>query len=220
MPRAVVFDAYGTLFDLQQLSRECEVVLPGQGAALAELWRRKQLEYTWLLSLMGQYQDFWTITRLGLNFACSALRLPLDTAQQEQLMQGYLTLPTYPEVRAVLPRLSGRYPLAILSNGSEEMLGKVVQHNRLLNYFTHLLSAEAAKTYKPSPKVYDLAVRAFFAVPQEIVFVSSNGWDVAGARAFGLRVAWCNRSGLAPETHAPQPDWTLESLGELESLPL
>lgn len=135
-------------------------------------------------------------------------------------MQGYLTLPSYPEVRVVVQRLSSRYPLAILSNGGEEMLGEVVQHNLLQNYFTHLLSAETSKTYKPSPKVYDLAIRAFFAVPEEIVFVSSNGWDVAGAKAFGFKVAWCNRMGLAPETHAPEPDWRLKSLEELESLPL
>ncbi|WP_299426889.1 haloacid dehalogenase type II [uncultured Meiothermus sp.] len=220
MPKAVVFDAYGTLFDVQGLSQVCEDLFPSRGATLSELWRRKQLEYTWLLALMGQYQDFWTITRLALHHASGTLKLPLDAGQQERLMQGFLTLPAYPEVPVVLPRLSSRYPLAILSNGSEEMLGKVVQHNRLQNYFTHLLSAESTRTYKPSPKVYDLAIRAFFAVPEKIVFVSSNGWDVAGARAFGFKVAWCNRWSLAPETHTSEPDWTLESLEELESLPL
>lgn len=218
MPRAVVFDAYATLFDVQGLSQVCEVIYPGRGAALAELWRRKQLEYTWLLSLMGQYQDFWMVTRMALHHSCGALVLPLSADHQAQLLESYLTLEPYPEVPPVLRRLSGRFPLAILSNGTEAMLGELLHHNRLEGYFSQILSVESVKIYKPNPKVYDLAVRAFFAIPEEIVFVSSNGWDVAGAKAFGFRVAWCNRTGAAPETHAPDPDWTVGNLEELESL--
>lgn len=218
MPRAVVFDAYATLFDVQGLSKVCEAIYPGRGATFAELWRRKQLEYTWLLSLMGQYQDFWTVTRMALHHSCKALVLPLSADHQAQLLESYLALEPYPEVPPVLRRLSGRFPLAILSNGTEEMLSKLLHHNRLEGYFSQILSVESVKTYKPHPKAYDLAVRAFFASPAEIVFVSSNGWDVAGAKASGFRVAWCNRTGAAPETHAPEPDWMVGSLEELESL--
>jgi 2-haloacid dehalogenase len=218
MPRAVVFDAYATLFDVQGLSQVCEAIYPGRGAELAALWRRKQLEYTWLLSLMGQYQDFWMVTRKALHHACSALVLPLSAEQQAQLLESYLTLEPYPEVPAVLRRLSKRFPLAILSNGTEEMLNELLHHYRLEVYFSQILSVDMVKTYKPHPRAYDLAVRAFFATPEEIVFVSSNGWDVAGAKSFGFKVAWCNRAGAAPETHAPEPDWTVGSLDELEAL--
>ncbi|MER3481783.1 MAG: haloacid dehalogenase type II, partial [Meiothermus sp.] len=174
--KAVVFDAYGTLFDLISLNSLADELYPGKSQALCELWRRKQLEYTWLLSLMGKYRDFWSVTRLGLQYALETLGLPMDDPKPERLLQSYLTLPTFPEVRTSLLRLSQRYPLAVLSNGTEEMLEGVIGANHLEPYLSHVLSADAAGVYKPSSRVYDLAVGAFFAVPAEIVFVSANGW--------------------------------------------
>lgn len=216
--KAVVFDAYGTLFDVNSLNSLGDELYPGKGRALCELWRRKQLEYTWLLSLMGKYQDFWSVTRLGLQYALEALMLAPDEPHTERLMGAYLTLPTFPEVRTSLLRLSQRYPLALLSNGTEGMLEGVVEANNLAPYLSHLLSADAAGVYKPSSRVYNLAISAFFAVPAEIVLVSANGWDIAGAKNFGFNTAWCNRSGAVPETHAPPPDLVVENLEGLEAL--
>jgi 2-haloacid dehalogenase len=216
--KALVFDAYGTLFDLGGLTVLGDELYPGQGAALCELWRRKQLEYSWLLSLMGRYQDFWLVTRLALLYALDAMGLTADQARLERLMGAYFTLPTFPEVRTSLLRLAERYPLALLSNGTEEMLERVVTHNNLGPYLSHVLSVEAAGVYKPNPRVYDLAIQAFFAVPAEIVFVSANSWDVGGAKNFGFSTAWCNRAGLPIETHAPPPDLVVENLEGLEAL--
>jgi len=216
--KAVVFDAYGTLLDVGSLSELGNELFPGKGVALCELWRRKQLEYSWLLSLMGKYQDFWSLTRLGLQYAGAALGLSISDTQEERLMQAYLTLPPYPEVRTSLLRLSQRYPLALLSNGTPDMLESVVRVNNLETYLSHVLSADEVGVYKPHPKVYDLVIQAFFAIPGEIMFVSSNGWEVSGAKSFGFSVAWCNRAGATFETHAPPPDLVVENLEGLEAL--
>lgn len=213
--KALVFDAYGTLFSLQSLSEVCNQLYPGKGTALADAWRKKQLEYTWLLSLMGQYQDFWAVTHMALRYTCSSLGLASSEPSEERLMQAYLTLPTFPEVRLRLEGLAQKYPLAILSNGSVDMLDTVVGVNNLDGYFTHVLSADAIGVYKPDRRVYALATQAFGLEAGQIGFVSANGWDVAGAKAFGFRVAWCNRLGLPMETHAPEPDWVIRGLDEL-----
>ncbi len=218
MIRAVVFDAYGTLFDLQSLSGVCEALYPGYGVRLSDGWRRKQLEYTWLLSLMGRYQDFWEVTRMALNQACGAQGLFLSESNQQKLMQAFLELPDFPDVAPALGQLSSHYPLAILSNGTEEMLQALLELSRLEPYFSEILSANTVGIYKPSPKVYDLALQAFFATPEEIVFVSSNAWDVAGAKSYGFKVAWCNRTDQPYETHAPAPDWIIHDLDELSRL--
>ncbi|MCL6529625.1 MAG: haloacid dehalogenase type II [Meiothermus ruber] len=218
MLKAVVFDAYGTLFDLGRLDLLADELYPGKGSAVSEAWRRKQLEYSWWLSLMGRYQDFWSVTRLSLSYTLQALNLAAEESQLEQLMDAYLRLPTFPEVRASLLRLAERYPLALLSNGTEAMLEGVVAHNNLGPYLSHILSVDLVGVYKPSPKAYDLAIQAFFAIPSEIVFVSANGWDVGGAKGFGFGTAWCNRTGAPAETHAPSPDWTVENLEGLEAL--
>lgn len=218
MVRAVVFDAYGTLLDVESLAEVCESHFPSQGTAISELWRRKQLEYTWLLSLMGRYQDFWEVTRMGLNFACAARGVFLSEESQAQMMQAYLELPPFPEAVASLKQLADHFPLAVLSNGEEKMLDEALKASGLQVYISETLSANSTGVYKPSPKVYDLAVQAFFARPEEIVFVSSNAWDVAGAKSHGFRVAWCNRKAQPYDAHAQAPDWTLKSLEELPRL--
>lgn len=216
--KALVFDAYGTLFSVQSLSDLCGQLYPGKGAALSASWRAKQLEYTWLLSLMRQYQDFWAVTRMALRYSSAGLGLSSSEASEERLMQAYLTLPTFPEVRPALERLSSQYTLALLSNGSPDMLDTVVRVNNLDPYFTHILSADEVGVYKPDPKVYALATRALGLEPAEMAFISANGWDSAGAKLFGFRVAWCNRPGLPLETHAQEPDWVIGSLDQLEAV--
>jgi 2-haloacid dehalogenase len=209
-PRAFVFDAYGTLFDVHSVT-EAARALTSDPQALSTLWRQKQLEYTWLRSLMGRYEDFWVVTGQALRFALRRLGLAAGEAQVEALMSAYLTLAPFPEVAAALRALRGT-PLAILSNGSPLMLEAAVRSSGLEGTFAHVLSVDAVQIYKPSPRVYELAPRALGVAPGEIVFVSSNGWDVAGAAAFGFRTCWCNRTNAPAEELDVTPDYEVDRL--------
>jgi len=182
--------------------------------ALSNLWRQKQLEYTWLRSLMDRYEDFWTVTEQALRFALRRLGIRADEARFQTLMASYLTLAAFAEVRDALTRLDG-IPLGILSNGSPRMLEAVLRASGLAGAFRHVLSVDSVRTYKPSPRVYELGPRAFALKPAEILFVSSNGWDVAGARAFGYRVCWCNRQAAPREELGIIADQEVRSLDEL-----
>ena len=179
--------------------------------ALANLWRQKQLEYTWLRSLMDRYEDFWSVTEQALRYSVRRLGLGADEAQIQALMHAYLSLRSFPEVHAALRRLEG-IPLGILSNGSPPMLDAAVRASGLATVFDLVLSVDAVKVYKPSPKVYALGPRAFGVAAQDILFVSSNAWDVAGAKAFGYRVCWCNRQRAPMETLGVAPDHEVQSL--------
>lgn len=190
--KAVVFDAYGTLFDVYSVVTLCNELFPDQGQPLSQLWRTKQLEYSWLLSLMGRYEDFWHVTERALHFACRVLQLPDDSAQQARLMDAYLHLTPYAEVQQALAQLT-HYPLAILSNGSPRMLAAAVANANLQETFAHIISVDEIGIYKPSPQVYQLAVEKFGAEPAAIGFVSSNSFDIIGATAFGFRTFWVNR---------------------------
>jgi 2-haloacid dehalogenase len=216
---AFVFDAYGTLFDPHSVQAECERLFPGSGSELSRLWRAKQLEYTWLRSLMDRYENFWRVTDAALQFSCANLRLACGAEQREKLMQEYLRLKLYPDARDALAALrrDGK-KLFILSNGSPEMLRDVVQNAGLAEFFTQLLSVDAAKIYKPSPKVYELAVQATGLAKNEIGFVSSNGWDIAGAASFGFQTFWINRAGAPPEELAVDPGAILRTLAGLTAL--
>ena len=182
--------------------------------ALSNLWRQKQLEYTWLRSLMGRYEDFWTVTEQALRFALRRLDIEADDARVQTLMESYLALAPFPEVRDALARLRG-IPLGILSNGSPRMLDAVVRASELGGVFRHVLSVDAVRIYKPSPRVYELGPRAFGVTAPEILFVSSNAWDVAGAKAFGYRVCWCNRQAAPMEELGITADHEIRSLDEL-----
>lgn len=181
---------------------ECERLFPGKGAQLSQLWRTKQLEYSWLLSLMNRYEDFWWVTREALIFACKSMRLTFGTkqheAQPETLMNEYLRLKAFPEVPAALAALAER-PLLILSNGTPRMLSAVVENAGLSKMFSALLSVDAVKIYKPSPLVYELAVKETGLDKSAIGFVSSNAWDINGAASFGFQTFWVNRSSAVPE---------------------
>jgi 2-haloacid dehalogenase len=190
--KALAFDAYGTIFDVHSVIALCEEFFPGRGAALSQLWRSKQLEYTWLRSLMNAYEDFWHITEAGLTFACASLRLALPDDKRARLMNSYLHLTPYPDVAPALKRLQ-HFPLAILSNGAPRMLHDVVANARLSADFKHLLSVDSVKIFKPHASVYQLAPDTFGVAANEIGFVSSNGWDIAGASHFGFTTFWINR---------------------------
>jgi len=212
-PRAYVFDAYGTLFDVHSVI-EAGRAVTSEPLALSNLWRQKQLEYTWLRSLMGRYEDFWSVTESALRFAVRRLGLTATEAQLSTLMDAYLALAPFPEVRAALARLAGT-PVGILSNGSPRMLDAAVRSSGLAGALDHVLSVDAVKTYKPSPRVYELGPRAFGIPAGEILFVSSNAWDVAGAKAFGYRTCWCNRAKAPMEALGVVPDHEVERLDEI-----
>ena len=212
--RAVVFDAYGTLFDVHSVVRRCEELFPGKGAQLSQLWRTKQLEYTWLRSLMERYEDFASVTRASLRYACRALGLRWSERAEAALMEEYLRLSPYPEVATALDGLKGR-KLAILSNGSPAMLEALVRSAGLASVFAAVLSVDAVKMFKPHPSVYRLAVDALGVGKEQLVFVSSNSWDAIGATAFGLRSYWIDRGGGPAEELGLVPSTVLTRLDEL-----
>jgi 2-haloacid dehalogenase len=216
--RAVVFDAYGTLFDVASAARAEEAVLGANAAPLAQLWRAKQLEYTWLRSLMGRHADFREVTAGALDYALDALRLD-DADLRERLLRLYERLGAYPEARPTLEALRGTgLRLAILSNGEPGMLASAVASGGLADLLGDVLSIEDVGIYKPHPRVYALAVDRLGAAAHEILFVSSNGWDAAGASAFGFQVAWCNRTGQPRERLPSPPDAVIRTLSELPAL--
>ena len=215
--RAVVFDAYGTLFDVHSVMAACCEVTDDP-EALSLQWRAKQLEYTWLRSLMGRYEDFWEITRAALRFALKRLKVEASEAQVGRLMEAYLSLKPFPEVPAALHALRPRYTLAILSNGSPRMLQAAVESSGLKPHLQHVLSVDSLRIYKPSPAVYELAPKAMGVPKNTIVFVSSNAFDVIGAKAYGFQVCWCNRAGARLDELGLPPDHTVRALDELPKL--
>jgi 2-haloacid dehalogenase len=219
MVKALVFDAYGTLFDVRSVGSRCEETFPGHGPAVTALWRTKQLEYTWLRSLMGRYEDFWRVTENGLMFACESLGLVPSQEKIDNLMRAYLALEAFPDVPAALDALGG-LPCSILSNGTPTMLSGVVRHAGLEDRFQHVLSVDDLRTYKPSPVVYQLAEDRLGCPREQIGFVSSNGWDVAGAKAFGFHAFWLNRNNLPVEVLGVVPDRIVHSALDLASFVL
>lgn len=214
--QGILFDAYGTLFDVHSVV-EAGRALTDDPQTLSLTWRQKQLEYTWLRALMGRYEDFWQVTQAALRYALRRLGLRASEAELARLMEAYLSLRAFPEVKAALERLRGT-PLAILSNGSPRMLAAAVASSGLAGVFAHVLSVDAVKTYKPSPKVYELGVQAMGAPAGQLLFVSANAWDVAGAKAFGYQVCWCNRANAPMEELGVAPDVTVGGLDEIPAL--
>jgi 2-haloacid dehalogenase len=213
-PRAFIFDAYGTLFDVHSVVQSDGVGITGDLPALSQLWRRKQLEYTWLRALMERYEDFRHITEAALRSAVRELSMGATDQQLERLMQAYFSPAAFEDVRPALETLRGS-PLAIPSNGTPEMLDSAVRHNRLESYFSATISVDMVKTYKPSPRVYALGPEILNLPAEEILFVSSNLWDAAGARAFGYQVCWCNRSALEIDDLGFPPDFVVRRLDEM-----
>jgi 2-haloacid dehalogenase len=218
---AYAFDAYGTLFDVYSVTSLAEELVPGQGLALAQLWRAKQLEYSWLSSLMlsATYTrpDFDAITRQALDYALAALVIPLDAAQRTALMDAYRTLDPFPDAAATLRRLAPA-PRVILTNGTRAMLQPLVERSGLAGCLDGVVSVDDAGIYKPSPRVYQLLIDRFDVPADRIGFVSSNAWDAAGAKAFGFTTFWINRAGVPMERHAAEPDYVLATLSQIPDI--
>jgi 2-haloacid dehalogenase len=209
---ALVFDAYGTLFDVHAVVQRCEQFWPGRGAQVSQLWRAKQLEYTWLRSLMRRYAPFSTVTREALAYACDFLGLRPDASSTETLMDDYRRLAVYSDVPATLERLHG-FKTALLSNGSPDMLLPLVENSGLR--FDAVLSVDVLKVFKPAPEVYELAVRTLDVPKERVAFVSSNCWDALGAKSYGFDVYWINRPGAPVDRQGFTPNAVLKSLGDL-----
>jgi 2-haloacid dehalogenase len=197
--KAVVFDAYGTLYDIQSVAAVTEEAFPGYGEIITQIWRIKQLEYTWLRSLMRRYEDFSVITRDSLVYTLRILGLKHQHGAFERIMDKYLHLDLYPDAKATLAAMQGR-KLAILSNGSTDMLDTLVRNSGLDRVLDATISIDSQKIFKPSPDAYSLIEAKLGVPPADVLFVSSNPWDACGAKAFGLNVAWIER--VTPEAMA------------------
>jgi len=215
---ACVFDAYGTLFDVNAAAAQESDALGDKWLPLAELWRAKQLQYTWLRGLAGRHADFWQLTGDALDFAMESLKLD-DPDLRCRLLDLYLHLRAYPEVSETLMRLKASgIQLAILSNGTPDMLSAAADCAGITKLMDAILSVEEVGVFKPHPSVYQLAVDRLSVRPEEICFVSANGWDAFSARAFGLRVVWCNRFGQAAERIPEPPDGEIPTLSSLPEI--
>ena len=216
--RACVFDAYGTLFDFGSAARACRARLGDKAEALTQLWRDKQLQYTWLRAVQGRHADFWQVTGDALDFALATLKL--DQGARDELMQLYLTLDTFPEAHETLRKVKGAgLKTAILSNGSPAMLEPLLAKAQFgASLLDAVFSVEQAGVYKPHPKVYQLPVDGLGVRASEILLVSANAWDAFAASAFGMRVAWCNRYNQRPEKLPGNPDRVVGSLAEIPAL--
>lgn len=215
---ACVFDAYGTLFDVNAAAAHCADELGDKWQPLAEVWRNKQLQYTWLRSLMQRHVNFWQITSDALDYALDAHGVS-DTDLRERLLEHYLSLDAYPEVKDVLTELKDAgLKTAILSNGSPDMLNSAVENAGLGSLLDAVQSVEDVAIFKPHPAVYQMACDEFEAMPGEICFQSSNAWDAAGAATFGFRVVWVNRFGQVPERLPDLPDFEIKSLSQLPAI--
>ena len=218
--RAFVFDAYGTLYDVHSLITLAEELAPKQGAVLSQVWRTKQLEYTWLSALMAPGRaraDFETLTARALDYAVAQLMIPLAEDERRKLLAAYRTLAPFADAAETLAKLAPR-PRVILSNGTLAMLRPLVAQSPLAPHLDDILSVDAAQTYKPAPAVYRLAVDRLQLPAEAIAFVSANGWDAAGAKAFGFTTFWINRQGLPIERHAAEPDFAVATLGHIPAI--
>jgi 2-haloacid dehalogenase len=214
--QAVIFDAYGTLFDVYSIGALAERLFPGKGAALAELWRDRQIEYTRLRTLCNTYKPFSEVTEDALVFACNKLKLALTAEARRMLMEQYAKLPAFPENLPVLRQLkSAGLKLAILSNGNPDMLDVVVRAAGMNDLFSHVLSVDTVRKYKTAPEAYQLGIDALGHAAHEILFVSSNCWDICGAGWFGYRTYWVNRADAPLEELGVQPHAQGSTLADL-----
>ena len=213
-----VFDAYGTLFDYGSAAARCKDQLAGDWQAFSELWRRKQLEYSWLRSLMGRHSDFWNVTGESLDYALAAFGRK-DPSLRAALMQQYLSLDCFPEVVDMLQRLrKAGMKTAILSNGSPTMLTAAVNSSGVGRILDAAFSVEKVGVFKPHPSVYQIVVDEMAVAANRVCFLSSNGWDAAGAAAFGFRTVWVNRNKLPVDNLPAHPEAEIPTLADLPAL--
>jgi len=241
MITAFVFDAYGTLYDVQSVAELVERTFPGHGDYITQLWRLKQLEYSWLRSLGGDYADFWTVTRESLSYTLGTLGITPDESLFAEIAGAYNALRPYPDAESCLAGLTG-FRRAIFSNGSPEMLSAMVGNSSLAPHLEAVISVDAKQVYKPDPRSYRMVEEALGVRPSEVLFVSSNGFDVCGAKRAGFKVARIERVSnaslahelassatigpkifykaqrLQPETYGEVADYTVSALGQLPDL--
>lgn len=213
--KAIVFDAYGTLFDVYSLGAGMQGYFEEKTDAINQVWRTKQIQYTWLRDMMGAYKPFSEVTAEALDYACQANGVELPNELRDSLMEEYIQLPAFPEVPKLLKALAQHKQLAILSNADQLMLDGAIARNGIGDYLSAVISVDEIGRFKPAPVVYQLAEKKLGLDKSEIGFVSSNTWDVAGAMNYGLQVIWLNRGIGAIETHAPKPKFVIKTLGDL-----
>ena len=213
--QAIVFDAYGTLFNVNSLDGILRDHFDQKSNQLSAMWRRKQLEYTWLRTLMGRYKTFSELTMDALKHSCQALELEYSEVIEQQLYHEYLKLEAYPEVYPTLNSLADMVDLGVLSNANHPMLDGAIERNNLQGFFKQVLSADSISLFKPRPEIYQLACDRLQLAPTQILFVSSNTWDVSGAKSYGLQVAWLNRFDGTMEELDFEPDYILDEMGQL-----
>jgi len=218
--KALAFDAYGTLFDVFSVTALCEQLFPGKGNQLAQIWRFKQLQYSLMRSLMGRHRDFWGLTDDGLVWASKNLQLDLTADKKKQLMEAYLSLAAFPDVKPGLDALKKQgIKLAILSNGEPKMLEAAAKSAGIRELLDEIISVEEVKIFKVSPRVYNLASERLKVTNPELGFVSANNWDAVGAASAGLRTFWIQRSTAeVPEELGFQVDTTVKAITELAPL--
>ena len=212
--KAIIFDAYGTLFDVNSAAEKCRSKIGDKWESFANYWRKTQLEYTWLRSLMGRHKDFWQITEDSLDKSMQAFNI--NKAMKNELLDLYKILSPYPEVKETLEKLKEkRYKLAILSNGTPALLNELVKSNGLQNLFDDIFSIEEVKIYKPSSKVYDMPVKKYSIKNEEVAFLSANTWDVSGGGNYGYSSIWVNRNNNIFDNLDYKPKQEIKNLKQL-----
>ena len=215
--KAIVFDAYGTLLDVSSIDERLKYHFGDVSGQIAAVWRQKQLEYTWLRSLMNRYKNFYDLTGDALQFACKQFSVALAPTVLDDLMHHYYELKVYPDVAPALAKLQQKYKLAILSNANPGLLQKAVAHNKIEAHFSSIFSVDLIQKFKPDPAVYQIPVNGLDLDKASIVFLSSNTWDVAGAKSFGLKVVWVQRKPGALEELGVIPDGIAKDLLDFAS---
>jgi|TARA_B100000678_G_scaffold217873_1_gene185237 2-haloacid dehalogenase len=215
--KAIIFDAYGTLFDVNSAAKKCKDKIGDKWEGFANYWRTTQLEYTWLRSLMDRHKDFWQVTEDSLDKSMKAFKI--DSSMRGELLDLYKILSTFPEVKEVLNNLKEKnYKLAILSNGTPSLLNELVKSNNLDSIFDDIFSIEEVGIYKPSSKVYDIPIKKFKIQKDEVVFLSANTWDVSGGGNYGYNSVWVNRNNNIFDSLDYIPQNQVKNLGELLDL--
>ncbi|OEH91754.1 haloacid dehalogenase type II [Bacillus solimangrovi] len=209
--KAYVFDAYGTLFDVYSVFEEVEDIFPDKGEEISQLWRQKQIEYSFIRELIGRYRPFSQVTKEALQFACEQAGVSLNKEQEIRLMKKYNELTLYPEVKDVLHQLNPKQK-AIFSNGSSDMLNPLIERYSLMNDLDSLITADLRKFYKPVPASYMTVIETLHVKRENVLFMSSNSWDIIGAKSFGFNTAWINRGGKVMDKLGIDPDFVYKDL--------